>query len=117
MNTTQKGNRGEELAIRWLRSQGFTPLVTNWRSGKFEIDIIAQTEAHLVFVEVKLRDLHTLTRPLQAVTKGKKARIMAAATRFLEDHPTPLEPRFDLLEIWDTKPEPQIQHWPDLFQP
>ena len=93
MNPTQKGNRGEELALRWLRAHGYTPVVTNWRSGKYEIDIIAQTAENLVFVEVKLRALDTLTRPMQAVTKGKKGRIMAAANRFLEDHPTPLVSR------------------------
>ena len=117
MNPTQKGNRSEGLALRWLRAHGYTPVVTNWRSGKYEIDIIAQTAENLVFVEVKLRALDTLTRPMQAVTKGKKGRIMAAANRFLEDHPTPLEPRFDVLEVWDTRPEPQIAHWPDVFQP
>ena len=49
------GDFGEKKAAQYLRLRGYRILERNWRSGKYEIDIIAATVKDLVFVEVKTR--------------------------------------------------------------
>ena len=38
------GKIGEDEAIAYLKSKGYSILYRNWRSGKFELDIIAENE-------------------------------------------------------------------------
>src|SRR6185312_14404164 len=51
------GRHGEDLAHRYLRSQGMLVVARNWRppQGGGEIDLIAREGETLVFVEVKWR--------------------------------------------------------------
>jgi putative endonuclease len=84
---------------------------------KFEIDLVVRNRENIVFAEVKLRQPKTAVRPVLAVTKGKRKRIMQAANQYLQDHPTTLEPRFDVIEIWNFAPEPTLEHWENAFQP
>ncbi len=54
------GNRGEDLACEFLEKQGYESLQRNWASGKGvhcvgEIDIVAEKDEVLAFVEVKSR--------------------------------------------------------------
>ena len=49
------GKKGELIAFMFLQKEGFCILKTNWRYQKAEVDIIAQKDGFLVFVEVKTR--------------------------------------------------------------
>ena len=56
MNKRQIGKTGEQMAADYLVRNGFTILEKNFRSGRFgEIDIIAEEDSYLCFVEVKMR--------------------------------------------------------------
>ena len=44
------GNIGEQLAREYLEKKGFAIMETNWRKGKYEVDIIA--------VEIEGLDYH-----------------------------------------------------------
>ena len=57
------GAEGEAAAVKYLRSQGYEVLETNWRFGQEEIDIIAQTKDFLVIVEVKTRSSKAFGEP------------------------------------------------------
>ena len=46
------GQKGEELAVEHLKKAGFNILFRNWKWGKNEIDIIAENDKFIVFVEV-----------------------------------------------------------------
>ncbi len=52
-STNLIGNLGESLASTHLVGRGFKILEQNWRVGTEEIDIIAEIEDFIVFVEVK----------------------------------------------------------------
>jgi putative endonuclease len=117
MNNITKGHYGESLALAHYKSRGFEEVERNWRLEKFEIDLIVRNAENIVFVEVKLRNPKTAVRPVLAVNRGKRKRIFQAANQYIQDHPTTLEPRFDIVEIWDTKPEPSLEHWENAFQP
>jgi putative endonuclease len=52
-DTRQKrGYKGEKLAKRYLKKQGYRHLVNNYATKQGEIDLIMQDEQTIVFVEV-----------------------------------------------------------------
>src|SRR6266568_8811233 len=63
------GLRGEDLAHRYLRRNGFMVVARNWRppQGGGEIDIVAWEGDWLVFVEVKTRAADSLNAPERAI--------------------------------------------------
>lgn len=94
------GQFGEEQAARYLRRRFYTILERNYRCRFGEIDLIARRGGILAFVEVKLRrdDAHGEAR--EFVTARKQQRILAAAELWLSQHETPLQPRFDVIEVY-----------------
>jgi putative endonuclease len=78
------GTEGEEFARDHLLQKGYKILHRNWKSGKKEIDIIAENKDFIVFVEVKTRTDDYLMHPRQAVTSEKQKSIIYAAEKYLE---------------------------------
>lgn len=79
------GQRGEDLAHRWLRRNGFTVVARNWRppQGGGEIDIIAWEGECLVFVEVKSRASGRWSAPERALDDEKMRTLRRAARDYL----------------------------------
>ena len=69
------GKLGEELAVEFLRKNGYEILETNWTFQKAEIDIIAQKENILAVVEVKTRSSLEFGLP-QDFVKPKKIQLL-----------------------------------------
>ena len=63
MDTAETGRAGEEAAREFLRKAGYGICAMNWRSGPYEIDIIARKGDVLHIVEVKTRREASLTPP------------------------------------------------------
>jgi putative endonuclease len=81
------GPAGEERAARYLEKEGYRVLARNYRTPRGEIDIVAQNEERVVFVEVKnWRALDALALE-QAIDGRKQNRIRRASQVFLMDHP------------------------------
>src|SRR5580765_2652924 len=72
----RRGARGEKLACRFLRRNGYKILYRNFkgRSGG-EIDVVCRDRNTLVFVEVKTRTREDFGRPVAAVNRKKQNRI------------------------------------------
>jgi len=83
MRETQKlGFAGEEIVATFLEKQGFVIVAKNFRSNFGEIDIVAQKDDVLAFIEVKTRK--TCYFPISsAVTPGKQRKIIKTAKYFL----------------------------------
>ena len=47
------GMEGEEAAAEWLRANGYEILFRNWRSGRYELDIVATKGFRSIIVECK----------------------------------------------------------------
>ena len=95
----QSGKAGEEHIARWLESQGYEILARNFHSRYGEIDIVAQKSGYLVFCEVKTRTSEAFARAQDAVDARKRERLRKTAQLYLMQHPTRLQPRFDVLEV------------------
>jgi putative endonuclease len=77
------GARGERVAAEYLRRKQYTILDTNWRCRRGEIDLVAQDEATLVFVEVRTRSSARLGSPEESVTATKQRRLAELAETYL----------------------------------
>ena len=51
----KKGDKGEEVAFLYLKNNGYKILDRNYENRFGEIDIIAQKDKEIIFVEVKTR--------------------------------------------------------------
>ena len=112
---------GEDLAAKYLTGKGYDIVCRNYRTDGGEIDIIAEDEQHLVFVEVKTRSKHSIRQALINVAYTKQKRITLAAQRYINQHPECVKPRirFDiiiLLHFSDTDTF-KIEHMMDAFVP
>jgi putative endonuclease len=71
-------------------------------------------------VEVKLRKNAQFARAREYVDRRKQDRIRVTASIYLESHPTTLQPRFDVIEIYAPEGRatiaPEIIHLEDAFQ-
>jgi len=96
------GRRGEDLAHRFLRKQGYTIVARNYRlaSGDAEADLIARDGEDLVIVEVKTRATDEYGPPEQAVNPEKRRHLMRVAREYARKTNTPWEHmRFDIVSI------------------
>lgn len=93
--------RGEKLASRFLRRNGFKLLYRNFRGKKGgEIDLVCREGDMLVFVEVKTRTREDFGRPLDAVNRQKQHRIALGAFAWLRLLGNPdILFRFDVVEV------------------
>ncbi len=83
MNSTEKGRAGEQSAADFLQKEGFTVLDRNFRTKKGEIDIIADKDGELSFVEVKAWKSARYDSLEKAVDKKKQQRIIYASKVYL----------------------------------
>ena len=109
MSTKQDGDWGEALVEKYLSERGCRIVDREWRCRFGEIDIIASDRHYVVVVEVKLRASDRFVRAGAYVTPAKQARIRTAASLWLAEHDTPLQPRFDVIEIYGDADTPRRQ--------
>jgi putative endonuclease len=111
------GQRGENVAAKFLRDQGYKIIIRNYRCDVGEVDIIARDGSTLVFVEVKTRSYDDPT-PEEQVNAEKQHQLTKAAKYYLSRYGSPQPPaRFDVVAIvWPTGRDPQIRHTPSAFE-
>ena len=114
-----RGAWGEALAADFLRKKHYKLVATGYHCRFGEIDLIVQNKRFLVFVEVKLRKSADFARAYEYVDKRKQDKIRTTASVYLSEHPTDLQPRFDIIEVYvpqgiETQ-KPQIIHWEGVF--
>ena len=95
------GKFGEDCAANFLESEGYKIVARNFRIRSAEIDIIAQKDNVIVFVEVKARSDIRHGLPSEAVTVRKQKKIIEAAGVFLQDENfSECACRFDVVEVY-----------------
>lgn len=94
------GRWGEGLAAEDLRKRGYSIVAAGWRCRFGEIDLIAENGMFLCFVEVKLRKSAAYGQAGEFVDRRKQEKLRTAAQLYLTEHPTTLQPRFDVVEIY-----------------
>lgn len=114
------GAWGEALAAEYLRKKKYSLLAAGFRCKFGEIDLIVKDKKHIVFVEVKLRKSADFAQAREYVHRRKQDRIRITASVYLESHPTTLQPRFDVIEIYAPQGcatvSPEIIHLEGAFE-
>ena len=95
-----RGAWGEDYAAAYLRRHGYRILTRNYSCRFGEIDLIAEQEGTLLFVEVKLRTNLRYGMPRESVTAKKQEKLRSAALLYLSMHGLDAPARFDVAEVY-----------------
>lgn len=101
------GRRGEDLAHRYLRRQGYVIVARNYRlaAGDAEADLIAHDEEDVVIVEVKTRESAEFGPPERAIGPEKQRHLLRVVREYARKTGTPLDRfRIDVVAIVLGKP-------------
>jgi putative endonuclease len=93
------GEKGEQLATDWFSQKGYRILHRNWRFSHYEIDLIAEKEDRIHFIEVKTRSNNVFGFPEESVTPKKIRRLMCAAEEYLLRNCVEKPVQYDILSI------------------
>lgn len=113
------GRWGETQTADWLRARGWRVVAAGWRCRFGEIDLIATNDKYIIFTEVKLRKSDAFAPARAFVDRGKQERVRTSAQLYLQEHPTELQPRFDVAEVYAPEGtatrKPEIDYIEDAF--
>ena len=99
MNIGKTGMEGEKRVANFLRKNGFSIVKRNYHTRYGEIDIIAENEQFILFVEVKTRKINSLVSGIEAVDSFKQRRIMLTANDYIVKTECQKQPRFDIAVV------------------
>jgi putative endonuclease len=110
------GVPGETLACEHLLQKGFKILDRNYRCRSGEVDVVARDGFATVFVEVKERHGGSHGEGYEAVTFGKRKRLIRAARLYASAHGlTETSIRFDVISVDWAENRPVVRHDQDAF--
>jgi putative endonuclease len=111
----ETGIKGEQIAEIFLLKKGYLTLNTNWRYGKWEIDLVTRHQDTVVFIEVKTRNSYKFGYPEEFVTRKKQQFLKQAAGAYLTLNPCETA-RFDVISILLFNGiAKEIQHFENAF--
>ena len=97
MTTQDIGGFGEEAAAEFLEEAEYEILKRNFRMKFGEVDIIAEKDGCIIFIEVKTRRSTTFGEPAEYVDYRKQQRIRRAAACYTDVVNNDV--RFDVIEV------------------
>ena len=118
------GDIGEDIAVEYLEMNHYLIMERNWRHGKNEIDIIAQKNGTVAFIEVKTTAsdaAEDYKLPREAVDREKRRSITECARVYVGMRKGYYKEfysennRFDVIEVYLNRETPEINHIQDAF--
>jgi len=112
------GEVGEKVAERWLRQRGWRVLQRRFRNGHRDIDLVAERDGLVAFVEVKARRRNDFGDPVEAVDWRKQRELVRSATVWIDRHGRPNESyRFDVIGVLVDGNSVRVKHVENAFLP
>lgn len=94
------GKDGEDLAVEFLKKNGYRILARNYRCVWGELDIVAEEKGKICFVEVKTRASGKFGLGKEAIDSIKKSHLIKTALMFLKEKDLlERDCRFDVVSI------------------
>jgi putative endonuclease len=110
------GRYGEERAADYLKDLGYEIVERNWRSRGGEIDLIANENGRIVFVEVKTRSGSDFGHPFEAITLEKVARMRRLAADWCAvKQVSGIKVRLDAIAVLVNGGKVSIEHLKQVF--
>lgn len=104
----------ESKATEFYISQGYAIRERNWRTGKIEIDIIAQKDNIVAFIEVKARSGKDIDAA-ESVSLNKMKSMARGADIYLRNLDGDFEYRFDIFALTGNMDDYSIELFTDAF--
>lgn len=114
----EAGQWGEALAAEYLRSHGYDLLAHGYRCRFGEIDLIAEKNGILCFVEVKTRTNLTMGLPREYVTPAKQKKLKKTALYYISANGIDRICRFDVAEVYaeNGREKARVEYLENAFQ-
>ena len=110
------GEEGERVAERWLRRRGWRVLQRRFRNGHRDIDLVAEKDGTVAFVEVKARSGSAFGDPVEAVDWRKQRELARSAAVWIDRHGRPDDSyRFDVIGVLMEGNSVRIKHIENAF--
>jgi len=110
------GEKGEQLAVDFLKKKGYKIVERNYRNSFGEIDIIALHRGTVAFIEVKTRRSDEFGQPFEAVDQRKKVKMKNIALIYLRKFKKEVPARFDVVSIQVSADDKQIELIQNAFE-
>lgn len=118
------GSKGEDVAVEFLKGKGYKILARNFKNFRGrqlgEIDIVAEKNKEIIFVEVKTRSLEKYreTLPEENITRGKLHKLSKIANSYIKTNNLwNCFYHFDAISVWlsnDGK-NAKVKHIENIF--
>ena len=113
----QLGKLGERIAERWLRKHGYTILARRFKFGRRDIDLVAQRDVTVAFVEVKARKGAAFGDPVEAVHHRKQRELTKSARVWIYRHGRSGEQyQFDVVGVLVADDAVKVKHVTNAFE-
>lgn len=112
MHNKRLGAKGEARARGYLKENGYKILEKNYKNPFGEIDIIAEKDGVIAFIEVKTRLSDKFGAPSEAVGKTRQTKYIMGAKSYFNGREMDCVVRFDLIEVYKDR----INHLENAFQ-
>ena len=110
------GEVGERVAERWLRRKGWRIVQRRFRNGRRDIDLVAERDGLVAFVEVKARRGLQFGQPVEAVNWRKQRELTRSAHIWIERHGRPDDAyRFDVIGVLVDGQAVRVRHVENAF--
>lgn len=96
---SERGAAAEARAAAFLESRGLRIRERNFRTRMGEIDLVAEHDGTLVFVEVRMRASERFGGAAASITEAKRRRVVAAAQLYMARVPADPPCRFDAVLV------------------
>lgn len=113
----ETGKLGEDIAVHYLKQNGYVILDRNFECKQGEIDIIALDEKEIVFIEVKTRTSNKYGTPSEAVNKIKQKHMLQTIKYYLYIRNLSDEfIRIDVMEVYIKNNVYKVNHIKQAFE-
>lgn len=114
--TQELGEAGERIAEAWLTRRGWRILERRFRTGHRDLDLVAEREGLVAFVEVKARRGKDFGHPVEAVTWRKQRELARSASVWIARHGRPEQMfRFDVVGVLVDGEQVRVRHVENAF--
>lgn len=110
------GQRGEQIARRYLEEKGFVFIAANWSCKFGEVDLIMQAGSTRVFVEVRTRAPTSYGFGFETVAREKQRKLIRTAQYYQQREKWWGNVRFDVVSIVTREPEVEVEHIEYAFE-
>ena len=110
------GQLGEQIAARWLTRKGWRIVYRRFVNGHRDIDLVAQRDSTIAFVEVKARKGTEFGDPVEAVHHRKQRELTKSAHVWIDRHGRAEEMyRFDVIGVLVDGDRVLVKHIENAF--